>query len=42
MFNFIVGVFVGIVIATVGLTGVAKMVDQGVSATKTIIQNNAQ
>ena len=42
MFNFLVGIVVGIVISTVGLSGVAYMVDRGVGVTKTIIQNNAQ
>jgi hypothetical protein len=42
MFNFLVGVVVGIVISTAGLSGVANMVDRGVGVTKTIIQNNAQ
>ena len=42
MFNFLLGVIVGIVISTVGLSGVAQMIDRGVGATKTIIQNNAQ
>jgi hypothetical protein len=42
MFNFLVGVVVGIVISTVGLSGVANMVDRGVGVAKTIIQNNAQ
>jgi hypothetical protein len=42
MFNFFVGVVFGIVISTVGLSGVANMVDRGVGVTKTVIQNNAQ
>ena len=42
MINFLVGVVFGIVISTVGLTGVARMVDQGVDTTKSLIQNNAK
>lgn len=42
MFNFLAGVIVGIVISTVGLSGIANLVDRGVGATKVIIQNNAQ
>jgi len=42
MFNFLVGIVVGIVISTAGLSGVANMVDRSVAVTKTIIQNNAQ
>jgi hypothetical protein len=42
MFNFFVGVVFGIVISTVGLSGVANIVDRGVGVTKTVIQNNAQ
>ncbi len=42
MINFLVGVVFGIVISTVGLTGVARMVEQGVDVTKYLIQNNAK
>lgn len=42
MFNLLIGIVIGIVISTVGLSGVANMVDRGVGVTKTIIQNNAQ
>ena len=42
MINFLVGIVVGITISTVGLTGVARMVDQGVDVTKSLIQNNAK
>lgn len=34
--NFIVGVIVGIVIATVGFSGIAKMADKGVDKVKEI------
>lgn len=36
--QFIVGVIVGIVIATAGFSGVAKMLDKGVEAVKTQTQ----
>ena len=36
MMNFIVGVIVGIVIATVGFSGIAKMADKGVDKVKEV------
>lgn len=42
MINFVVGTVFGIVIATVGFTGLASMADKGLQETKTIIQNSAQ
>ena len=42
MIKFLAGVVVGIAIATVGVTGVARMIDRGVDATKTVIQNQTQ
>ena len=42
MTKFILGVLVGIAISTVGLSGIARMVDKGVDATKTVIQNQSQ
>ena len=36
MINFIVGIIVGIVIATVGFSGIAKMADKGVDKVKEI------
>lgn len=42
MTNFIVGVIFGIVLATVGATGIAKIVDRGVDHTKVIIQENVK
>jgi hypothetical protein len=42
MSKFIVGVLVGIAISSVGLTGIARLVDRGVDQTKTIIQDNAR
>ena len=36
MVNFIVGVIVGIVIATVGFSGIAKMADKGVDKVKEV------
>lgn len=42
MSKFIVGVFVGIAISSVGLTGIARLVDRGVQTTKTVIQEQAR
>lgn len=42
MMNFIVGVIFGIILATVGATGIAKIVDRGVDHTKVIIQENVK
>lgn len=42
MTKFIVGVFVGIAISTVGLSGLGRMVDNGIDQTKTVIQQQAQ
>lgn len=42
MMNFIAGILTGIVLATVGATGVAKWIDKGVDGTKTIIQENVK
>jgi hypothetical protein len=40
--QFIIGVIVGIVIATVGFGGVAKMADKGVDATKAVVKDVAK
>lgn len=42
MTKFIVGVFVGIAISSVGLSGLAHMVDKGIDQTKTAIQEQAK
>ena len=42
MFNFLVGVVFGIIISTIGLSGIANMVDRGVQSTKTVIQEQAK
>ena len=42
MSKFIVGVLVGIAVSSVGLTGIARLVDRGVDQTKTVIQENAR
>ena len=42
MSKFIIGVIVGIAISSVGLTGIARLIDRGVDQTKTIIQDNAR
>ena len=39
MRNFLLGVIVGIVIATVGFSGIAKLLDKGVNAIKHISRN---
>ena len=38
----LIAFILGIVIATVGFTGVAKMLDNGVSKTKAIVQEQAK
>ena len=42
MTKFLVGVFVGIVISSVGVSGIARLVDKGVDQTKTVIQEQAK
>ena len=42
MIKFILGVALGIVIATVGLPGVVKIIDSELEQTKSIIQQSAQ
>lgn len=42
MTRFLVGVFVGIAISSVGLSGIARLVDKGVDQTKTVIQEQAK
>ena len=42
MTKFIVGVVVGIVISSVGVSGIARLVDKGVDQTKTVIQEQAK
>jgi hypothetical protein len=37
--NFIVGVMVGVVLATVGISGVARYIDQGVDQTQAIVRS---
>jgi hypothetical protein len=36
MFNFIVGFILGIVVATIGFTGVAKALDNGIETVKNV------
>jgi hypothetical protein len=38
MKNFILGTLFGIVVATVGFGGIAKLLDNGVNKTKAIVQ----
>ena len=42
MTKFLVGVVVGIVISSVGVSGIARLVDKGVDQTKTVIQEQAK
>lgn len=42
MTNFIVGTIFGIILATVGASGIAKFIDKGVDQTKVIIQENVK
>ena len=42
MKNFIVGTLFGIVIATVGFGGVARLLDNSVNKTKAIVQEQAK
>ena len=42
MVQFIVGTIFGIVIATVGVTGIASMADKGVHATKQVVEEAAK
>jgi len=38
MKNFIFGTLFGIIVATVGFSGIAKLLDNGVNKTKAIVQ----
>ena len=42
MTNFIAGVIFGIIISTVGFSGIAKMLDNGVEKTKAIAVEGAK
>jgi hypothetical protein len=42
MINFIIGVIVGIVIATVGFSGIARMADKGVDKVKEVTLEQAK
>ena len=42
MIQFIAGTIFGIVIATVGITGIANIADKGVAATKEVVQEAAK
>jgi len=42
MIKFLVGVFVGIAISSVGVSGLARMLDKGIDQTKTVIQEQAK
>jgi hypothetical protein len=36
--NFVLGVIFGIVVSTIGFSGVAKMLDSGVNTTKSVVK----
>ena len=40
--NFILGILLGIIIATVGFSGIAKMADRAVEKTKTVVQEQVK
>lgn len=40
--KFVLGIIVGIVISTVGFSGVARLIDHGVSQTQSIVRSAAQ
>jgi hypothetical protein len=40
--NFVTGIIVGVVLATVGVSGVARYVDQGVDQTQAIVRSVTQ
>lgn len=42
MFNFIAGVFFGILVATVGFSGISNILDRGVDQTKSAIKSNVR
>jgi hypothetical protein len=42
MKNFILGTIFGIVISTIGFSGIAKLLDNGVNKTKTIVQEQVK
>jgi hypothetical protein len=42
MLNFVVGIILGITVATVGFSGVSNLLDRGVDSTKTIIKENVR
>jgi hypothetical protein len=42
MKNFLIGVVFGIVVATVGFGGIAKLLDNGVNKTKAIVQEQVK
>ena len=42
MTKFLVGVVAGIAISSVGLSGIARMIDKGIDQTKTAIQEQAK
>jgi hypothetical protein len=37
--NFVTGIIVGVVLATVGVSGVARYIDQGVNQTQAIVRS---
>jgi len=42
MTKILIGIVIGITISTVGVSGIARMVEKGVDTTKTVIQETAK
>jgi hypothetical protein len=42
MTKFLAGIVVGIAISTVGVSGIARMIEKGVDTTKNIVQETAK
>jgi uncharacterized membrane protein (DUF441 family) len=40
--NFIVGIIVGITVATIGVSGVAHLIEQGVTQTQSVVRSVAK
>ena len=40
--NFILGILLGIIIATVGFSGIAKLADRAVEKTKAVVQEQVK
>ena len=42
MINFVIGFILGVVVATVGFSGIARMLDNGVNKVKEVSQEQAK